>query len=157
MWSLSYYTWNWHESGCFGVASQMCHKLSEGKPVLGPVYTMVENSTGHEKKGLSQLWLVENGTLDRWVFTLGEEHNGGEFFSWMIKWHGRLTWPYVAALFGVRLLWPLEAGQETPPPEKPNSIRNILLLLIILQHIHHLSHITMSWPSFLTDRRPSPP
>jgi hypothetical protein len=56
---------------------------------LGPVYTTVEKSTGHEKKGVSQLWLVENATLDRWVFTLGEENN--------------------------------EAGQETPPTEKPNS------------------------------------
>jgi hypothetical protein len=28
---------------------------------------------------------------------------------------------YMAALFGVGLLRPLEAGQETPP-EKPNSI-----------------------------------
>jgi hypothetical protein len=35
----------------------------------------------------------------------------------------KMTWPpYVAALFGVGLLRPLEAGQETPPPEKPNSI-----------------------------------
>jgi hypothetical protein len=53
--------------------------------LLGSVYTMVEKSTGHEKKGVSQLSLVENATLDRWVFTLGEEHNGGELFSWMIK------------------------------------------------------------------------
>jgi hypothetical protein len=30
---------------------------------------------------------------------------------------------YVAALFGVGLLRPQEAGQETPPPEKPNSIK----------------------------------
>ena len=51
---------------------------------------MVEKSTGHEKKGVSQLWLVENATLDRWVFTLGEENNGGELFSLMVKWHGRL-------------------------------------------------------------------
>jgi hypothetical protein len=51
---------------------------------LGPVYT-VEKSTGHEKKDISQLCLVENATLDRWVFTLGEENNGGELFSWMIK------------------------------------------------------------------------
>jgi hypothetical protein len=29
--------------------------------------------------------LVENATLDRWVFTLGEENNGGELFSWMIN------------------------------------------------------------------------
>jgi hypothetical protein len=29
---------------------------------------------------------------------------------------------YVVALFGVGLLRPQEAGQETPPPEKPNSI-----------------------------------
>jgi hypothetical protein len=58
--------------------------------VLGPVYTTLEKSTGHEKKGVSQLWLVENATLDRWVFTLGEENNAGELFSWMIKWHGRL-------------------------------------------------------------------
>ena len=35
---------------------------------------MVEKSTGHEKKGgVSQVWLVENATLDRWMFTLGEE------------------------------------------------------------------------------------
>jgi hypothetical protein len=53
---------------------------------LGPVYTTVEKSTGHENKGVSRLWLVENATLDRWVFTLGEENNGGELFSWMIKW-----------------------------------------------------------------------
>ena len=33
----------------------------------GPVYTTVEKSTGHEKKGVSQLWLVENAILDRWV------------------------------------------------------------------------------------------
>ena len=46
---------------------------------LGPVYTMVEKSTGHEKWGVSQLWLVENATLDQWVFTLGEENNVGEF------------------------------------------------------------------------------
>ena len=58
--------------------------------VLGPVYTTVEKSTGHVKKGVSQLWLVKNATLDRWVFTLGEENNGGELFSWMIKWHGHL-------------------------------------------------------------------
>jgi hypothetical protein len=45
----------------------------------------VEKSTGHERKGVSQLRLVENATLDRWVFTLDEENNGGEFFSWMIK------------------------------------------------------------------------
>ena len=45
---------------------------------LGPVYTTVEKSAGHEKKGVSQLWLVENATLDWWVFTLGEENNGGE-------------------------------------------------------------------------------
>jgi hypothetical protein len=38
-----------------------------------------------KKKGVSQLGLVENATLDRWVFTLGEEYNGGELFSWMIK------------------------------------------------------------------------
>jgi len=53
--------------------------------LLGPVYTTVEKSTGHEKKGVSQLLLVENATLDRWMFTLGEENNGGELFSWMIK------------------------------------------------------------------------
>jgi hypothetical protein len=29
--------------------------------------------------------LVENATLDQWVITLGEENNGGELFSWMIK------------------------------------------------------------------------
>jgi hypothetical protein len=35
----------------------------------------------------------------------------------------KMTWPpYVAALFGVGLLRPQEAGQETPPLEKPNSI-----------------------------------
>ena len=64
--------------------------ISNGKCPLGPVYTTVRKSTGHEKKGVSQLWLVENATLDRWVFTLGEENNAGELFSWMIKWHGRL-------------------------------------------------------------------
>jgi hypothetical protein len=31
---------------------------------------------------------------------------------------------YVVALFGVGLLQPQEAGQETPPLEKPNSIKN---------------------------------
>ena len=45
----------------------------------GMCYTTVEKSTGHEKKGVSHLWLVENETLDQWVFTLGEENNGGEF------------------------------------------------------------------------------
>ena len=50
---------------------------------------MVEKSTGHEKKGVSQLWLVENATLDRWVFTLGEENNGGELFLMDDK----MTWP----------------------------------------------------------------
>ena len=55
-----------------------------------PVYTTVEKSTGHEKNGVSQLWLVKNATLDWWVFTLREENNGGELFSWMIKWHGGL-------------------------------------------------------------------
>jgi hypothetical protein len=53
--------------------------------LLGPVYTTVEKASGHEQKGVSQLRLVENATLDRWVFTLGEENNGGELFSWMIK------------------------------------------------------------------------
>ena len=33
------------------------------------------------KNGVSQLWLVENATLNRWMFTLGEENNGGELFS----------------------------------------------------------------------------
>jgi hypothetical protein len=63
----------------------------------------------------------------------------------------KMTWPpYVAALFGVGLLRPQEAGQETPPPEKPNSIdRNNLLPLILLRHINHLPYITMSWPSIL--------
>ena len=56
---------------------------------------------------------------------------------------------YVAAIFGVGLLWPQEAGQETLHPEKPNSIRNILLPSILLWHIHHLPFITMSWPSIL--------
>jgi hypothetical protein len=27
--------------------------------------------------------------------------------------------------------------------------RNILFTLILLRHIHHLPHITMSWPSIL--------
>jgi len=32
----------------------------------------------------------------------------------------KMTWPpYVAALFGVGLLRPQEAGQETPPPAHP--------------------------------------
>ena len=48
---------------------------------------------------------------------------------------------YMTALFGVGLLRPQEAGQETAPLEKPNSIRNILLPLILLRHIHHLPHI----------------
>ena len=68
----------------------MCFPIYYAAQNLGPVYTTVEKSTGHEKKGISQLWLVENATLDRWVFTLGEENNGGELFSWMIKWHGRI-------------------------------------------------------------------
>ena len=58
--------------------------------ILGPVYTTVEKSTGHEKKSVSQLWSVENATLDRWVFTLGEENKRSEHFSWMIKWQGCL-------------------------------------------------------------------
>jgi hypothetical protein len=65
------------------------------------------------KKGVSQLWLVENATLDRWVFTLGEENNGGELFSWMIKWHGCPTWRHF-----------LELGfSGLKRPEKPNSIK----------------------------------
>ena len=47
---------------------------------------------------------------------------------------------YVAALFGVGLVRPQETGQKTLPPEKLNSIRNILLPLILLRHIHHLPH-----------------
>ena len=97
------------------------------------------------KKGVSQVWLVENATLDRWVFTLSEENNGGELFSWRIIWHGRLrggtfwSWASPEKEFLVR-------PQE---PDKPHSIRNILLPWILLWHIHHLPHITMSWPSIL--------
>jgi len=62
----------------------------------------------------------------------------------------KMTWPpYVAALFGVGLLRPQEAGQEIPPPEKPNSIEIFLLPLNLLRHIHHLPYITMSWPNIL--------
>ena len=54
----------------------------------------------------------------------------------------------VAALFGVGLLRRrFLSGLKRP--EKPNSIRNILLPLILIRHIHHLPHITMSWPSIL--------
>jgi hypothetical protein len=49
---------------------------------------------------------------------------------------------YVAALFEVGLLRPQEAGEA-------QLNRNILLPLILLRHIHHLPHITMSWPSIL--------
>jgi len=83
------------------------------------VYTTVEKSTGHEKKGVSQLCLVENATLDRWVFTLGEENNGGELFLMDDK----MTWPpYVAALFGVGLLRRRSFLSGLKRPEKPNSI-----------------------------------
>ena len=98
---------------------------------------------GHEKNGISQLWLVENANLDRRVFILGEENNGGKFFSWMIKWHGHLrggafwSWASPKEEF---LIQPQEAGHETSTPEKPNSKRNILLPLILLRHIHHLPH-----------------
>jgi hypothetical protein len=49
---------------------------------------------------------------------------------------------YVVALFGVGLLQPQEAGEA-------QLNRNILLPLILIRHIHHLPHITMSWPSIL--------
>ena len=95
----------------------MCFPIYYAAQNLGPVYTTVEKSTGHEKKGISQLWLVENAILDRWVFTLGEENNGGDVFSWMVKWHGPIRG-------GTFLSWVSpEAAQETPP-EKPNSIKN---------------------------------
>jgi hypothetical protein len=55
---------------------------------------------------------------------------------------------YVAALFGVGLLRRRSFLSGLKRPEKPNSI-NILLPLIFLWHIHHLPHITMSWPSIL--------
>ena len=48
------------------------------------------------------------------MFTLGEENNGGELFSWMIRWHGRLrggtfwSWASLEEEFLVR---PQEAGQ----------------------------------------------
>jgi hypothetical protein len=40
------------------------------------------------------------------------------------------------------LVQPQEAGEA-------QLNRNILLPLILLRHIHHLPHITMSWPSIL--------
>ena len=52
-------------------------RVHNAKCDLGPVYTTVEKSTGQDKKGVIQL-LVEYATLDQWVFTLGEENNGGE-------------------------------------------------------------------------------
>ena len=55
---------------------------------------------------------------------------------------------YMAALFGVGLLR-RRFLSGLLRPEKPNSIRNILLPLILLRHIHHLPHIPMSWPSIL--------
>jgi hypothetical protein len=120
--------------------------LSMNEQYLGPVYTTVEKSTGHEKKGVSQLWLVENATLDRWVFTLGEENNGGELFSWMIKWHGRLRggtfWSWASPASRGRTLRTRNSSSG-----EAQLNRNILLPLILLLHIHHLPHITMSWPS----------
>jgi len=89
--------------------------------------------------------LVENATLDRWVFTLGEENNGGELFSWMKKWHGRQrggtfwSWASPASRGRTRNSFSREAQLN----------RNIVLPLSLLWHIHHLPHITMSWPSIL--------
>jgi hypothetical protein len=95
------------------------------------------------KKGVSQLWLVENATLDRWVFTLGEEYNGGELFSWMIKWHGPPTWRHFLELG-------FSGGRTRNSSSGEAQLnRNILLALILLRHIHHLPHIAMSWPSIL--------
>jgi hypothetical protein len=52
---------------------------------------------------------------------------------------------YVAALFGAGLLRPQEVGQETLPLEKPNSMEIFYCPLILLRHIHHLPHITISY------------
>jgi hypothetical protein len=56
---------------------------------------------------------------------------------------------YVAALFGVGLLRRRSFLSGLKRPVKPNSIEIFLLPLILLRHIHHLPHITMSWPSIL--------
>jgi hypothetical protein len=58
---------------------------------------------------------------------------------------------YVAALFGVGLLRrsPEEVLIRPQEAGKAQLNRNILLPLILLRHIHHLPHITMSWPSIL--------
>jgi hypothetical protein len=54
---------------------------------------------------------------------------GGTFWSW-------------ASLEEEFLVRPQEAGEA-------QLNKNILLPLILLRHIHHLPHITMSWPSIL--------
>ena len=52
---------------------------------LGPVYTTVEKSTGHEKRAFLNCDWLKMQLLTGGCVTLGEENNGGELFSWMIK------------------------------------------------------------------------
>jgi hypothetical protein len=56
---------------------------------------------------------------------------------------------YVAALFGVGLLPEEEFLVRPQEAGEAQLNRNILLPLILLRHIHHLPHITKSWPSIL--------
>jgi hypothetical protein len=58
---------------------------------------------------------------------------------------------YVAALFGVGLLQRRSflSGLKTQEAGEAQLNRHVLLPLILLRHIHHLPHITMSWPSIL--------
>ena len=112
----------------FYVSMQFSVLLWNFHIVLGPIYTTVEKSTGHEKNGVSQLWLVENATLDRWVFTLGEENNGGEIFSWMIKWHGCLrggtfwSWASPERSFNKKYFIAFNSSPAHPPSASYNHV-----------------------------------
>jgi hypothetical protein len=56
---------------------------------------------------------------------------------------------YVAALFGVGLLRRRSFLSGLSSSGEAQLNRNILLHVILLPHIHHLPHITMSCPSIL--------
>ena len=64
--------------------------------------------------------------------------------TWPPPWRHFLSWASSEEF----LVRPQEVGEEIPP-EKSNSIRNVLLPFNLLQHIHHLPHIIMSWSSIL--------